>query len=384
MLPSVIQTVVQAILVASGLLLLAYAVMFITSRHYGRALLSVASGLVLLATTYFILFPLMTDRENERLRQQLATSQAEEARARTDLAKARRDHAEIEAERAAVARRLEQAKITHSAQLVAIHTEIERTRVALTHRDSGLELATTSASLPSAAERHEQVIARARELAALRPIPQARAQPAPPPQQVQPPEHKADQIRGLMDLRERMAVKMSTPSYDVEVYPDRELVGGRRGRYYVIDLKNADSGVRFFFEGGRYTLNRADGDFRRSLNAFVLDILNKLEGNVRHDLYVRGSADRAPYEGRFEDGHLYRQIRYLRNAGGDRYTSDVGERQLGTVVRNQDLPDLRAMFLSRIVADAYPVNPPKILEGAVTAKTRNRDRNAELILFVDW
>lgn len=384
MLPTVIQTVVQAILVASGLLLLAYAVIFISSRHYGRALLSVASGLVLLATTYFILFPLMADRESERLRQQLAVMQADEARARMDLAKAQRDHAEVEAEKALISRRLDQTRQTHSAQLDAIHAEIERTRAALTHRDSGLEMATTTASLPRVAGRHEQVIARARELAALRPIPQAHPQPAPPPQQEPRSEPRIDQVRGLLELREQMAVKMSTPSYDVEVYPDRELVGGRRGRYYVVDLKNADSGVRFFFEGGRYTLSRADGEFRRSLNAFILDILNKLDGNVRHDLYVRGSADRASYEGRFEEGHLYRQIRYLRNAGGDRYTSDIGERQLGTVVRNQDLPELRAMFLSRIVAEAYPVKPPKILEGAVTAKTSNRDRNAELILFVDW
>lgn len=384
MLPTAIQTVIQAILVATGLLLLAYAVMFVAARHYGRALLGVASGLVLLATSYFVLFPLMEDEEGQRLRQQLTATQAAEATVRADLAKVRRDHADAETEKAALTRRLEQAQRTHAAQLDQIQAEIERTRTALTHRDSGLELELTTASMPRVAERHEQVIARAQELALLRPRPQVQPQPAPPLPPAPQVEQRIEQVRGLVDLRERMAVKMSTPSYDVEVYPDREMVGGRRGRYYVVDLKNADSGIRFFFEGGRYTLSRADGEFRRSLNAFVLDILNKLDGNVRYDLFVRGSADRAPYEGRFEDGHLYRQIRFLRNGGGDRYTSEMGERTLGSMVRNQDLPELRAMFLSRLVADIYPVKPPYILEGGVTGKTSNRDRNAELILFVDW
>ena len=53
-------------------------------------------------------------------------------------------------------------------------------------------------------------------------------------------------------------------------------------------------------------------------------------------------------------------------------------------VRNQDLPDLRAAFMQKLVADNYPLKTPIILEGAVSPKTDDRDRNVELILFVDW
>lgn len=379
MLSTAMQTFVQAVLIATGLMILVYAVSSALSRQYARALLGVVCGLVFLATIYFFVFPSLGDTESQRLRDQLAAVQAEDARTRADLVKARRDHAQMEADNFALSQRLDQAARTHASHLDDILSEIDRTRTTLTRRETGLELEPGYYSLPRTNDRHEQAIARARELSALRPRP---LQPTPPPSpQV---EQRQDQLRNLMDLKERMAARMSTPSYDVEVYPDRELVGGRKGRYYVVDLKNAESGVRFFFEGGRYTLSRADGEFRRSLNAFIGDVLGKLDGNVRYDMFVRGSADRTPYEGRFEDGHQYRQIRYLRSAGGDKYLADQGERTLGSTVRNQDLPELRAMFLRKLVEDSYPVKPPIILEGVVSTKANSKDRNAELILFVDW
>ncbi len=62
----------------------------------------------------------------------------------------------------------------------------------------------------------------------------------------------------------------------------------------------------------------------------------------------------------------------------------LAERRVDGRVRNADLPDLRAAFLQKIVAETYPTKPPTILEGAVSPKTDNRDRHAELIMDVDW
>ena len=89
-----------------------------------------------------------------------------------------------------------------------------------------------------------------------------------------------------------MATRLSTPSYDVETYPDRELLRGRYGRYYVVDLKNAASGVRYYFEGGKYTLVRGTQEFRASLNTFVGDVLSKFEGKVNYQLFVRAAPTR--------------------------------------------------------------------------------------------
>jgi hypothetical protein len=182
-----------------------------------------------------------------------------------------------------------------------------------------------------------------------------------------------------------MAASVKTANYDVEPYPARELIGGRPGKYYVVDMKNAASGIRYFFDGGKYVLRTGTAEFRTSLNAFVADVLGKMEGNVRYDLFVRGSADNMPYEGRLDPAHEYRQISFLRQSGPDRYASQMAETLIDRgIVRNTDLPNLRAAFMRDLVASTYPVKPPVILEGAVAPKTSDRDRNVELILFVDW
>ena len=59
-------------------------------------------------------------------------------------------------------------------------------------------------------------------------------------------------------------------------------IRGRAGRYDVVDLANAASGVRFFFDGGKYTLARGSQEFRASLNTFIGDILSKVEGKDRN------------------------------------------------------------------------------------------------------
>jgi hypothetical protein len=54
------------------------------------------------------------------------------------------------------------------------------------------------------------------------------------------------------------------------------------------------------------------------------------------------------------------------------------------VVRNKVLTNLRAAFLKDLIREIHPVKPPDILEGAVTPVASDKNRNAELILFVEW
>jgi hypothetical protein len=195
---------------------------------------------------------------------------------------------------------------------------------------------------------------------------------------------RQDTTRDLVRLRDRLGTAIKTENYDVEPYPARELVGGRMGKYYAVDLKNAANGIRYFFEGGKYTLRTGQAEFRTSLNAFIGDVLKKVDGNARYDLFVRGSADAKPYEGRLEAGAEIRQVSYLRQVGADRYASEPADMTVGTVVRNTNLPNLRAAFMRDLVTSTYPIKPPLVLEGTVTPKTDDRDRNVELILFIDW
>ncbi len=191
-------------------------------------------------------------------------------------------------------------------------------------------------------------------------------------------------IKGLTDLRDKMSTRLETPNYDVSAYPGRDLVGERAGKYYVVDIKNAASGIRYYFQKGRYTIDRSGEEFRNSLNAFIGDVLKKLDGKVDYDMYVRGSADAIPYQGTLETGHEYHKISYLKRLGADKYGVDTGEVQIDSAVHNADLPFLRATFLQKIIGDVYPVKAPRVLEGSVSAKANDKDRNAEIIMFVGW
>ncbi len=359
----------------AGAALIVFAIMFALSRRYVPTFVALALGTGLIAVNYLVVLPALTDPEKERLRADFAELRRDESRIRGELAESTREMGRVEASYRQSQAAIEAQAKAHTAQLDRIGLELAEARSHLTSEAFGLVPPAPGAPMPSAHNGDDRVLAAARELRALRP------RAAPPSPRV---EDRQDQVRDLLQLKERMTARLSTPSYDVEVYPDRELVGGRRGRYYVVDLKDASSGVRYFFEGGRYTINRGASEFRGSLNAFISDVLSKIEGNARYDLFVRGSADSKPYQGRLEPGYEVRHVRYLRSAGQDKYRMEFGERAIDSVVRNDDLPDLRASFISHIVGESYPVKRPIVLEGAVTAKHDTKDRNVELILYIDW
>ncbi len=188
----------------------------------------------------------------------------------------------------------------------------------------------------------------------------------------------------VLKLRDSLAYGVETENYDVQVYPDNQLVGGRKGKYYVVDIKDAASGIKFKFDAGRYSLARSSRSFRESLGTFMREVVTKLEGSVAYNLYVRGSADAASYRGLPEKGYEFTGVTYLKAVDQGRYSSQSNRRDIGRTIRNEDLPFLRAEFLRSIVADVYPVKPPKVLEGKVTRGVDAADRNAELIMFVEW
>jgi hypothetical protein len=330
---------------------------------------------VLAALTYTTLWPALTlmaaGDEAARLRSELANVARQNETLQTDM-KSTKALAERQTSDIALLTR------SQSERLITLQAEIDRVVGTVADPRSGLAVEVpTRAALSSAshgtATHFDRVTSSIRDLATIR------------PKEVAAATRTTDQTRDLMQLRDRMGARLSTPSYDVEVYPDKELVGGRVGKYYVVDLKDAASGIRYYFDGGRYTLPRGNTEFRSSLNSFIGDVLGKMQGNVRYDLFVRGSADRKPYEGRFEQGQEITSVRYFRSLGGDKYGKDQAELKISDgVVRNRDLPNLRAAFLKGLITDIYPVKPPEVLEGSVTTADSTKDRNAELILFVEW
>lgn len=363
--------IIAGLLLGAGFLF--YMGRFLFTEHYlVKGVIAIALGVGLLGATVLRVIPALTDDGNDKLNERIAALTKEGAALKADKGRLEAEAKRLTAEQAAAAKRLADLDRQRGEELEGIQADLADLHSRLSEPATGIVV--ERASGPEPADRADQVRAAIGTLSAFRVKPAA----------VAAAPITADQTKELTQLRDKMSARMTTPNYDVEVYPDKEMVRGRQGRYYVVDLKNATSGVRYFFPGGKYTLSAGDKEFRASLNTFVADILSKFDGKVRYDLYVRGNADVKPYAGRLEPGFEFRQIRYVRSLGGDKYGVDMGQRDVADAVRNEDLPDLRAAFMQKLIADAYPVKKPIILEGSVTGKSDDRDRNAELIMFVDW
>ena len=334
------------------------------------AWLTLAGALLLGVYSLTAYFGLSADStasdELNRVRAQLASSRSEGEVKQRRIEGFDTEKAKLQAETLAL-------NDQHSRHLVAVLQSIQGVQGA-TSKDTG-EPASTMPSTISSMNNTDKYNVIERELATLRRLLELTAK-----------NRKAtpDETAELMKLKDRLNTAIQTPNYDVSVYPDPELIKGRRGKYYVIDVKDAEQGARYFFQGGKYTISTRQEQFRSSLNTFVKDVLEKMQGRVEYQLMVRGSADSKPWRGQFEPGHEYKNLRFLKAIGGDKYVNETSDLVLGTPLNNGDLPNLRAAFLQKVVGSVYPVKEPLILQGTVSSQVSDGDRNAELILFVNW
>jgi hypothetical protein len=213
---------------------------------------------------------------------------------------------------------------------------------------------------------------------------------------VEPPKATADkadraketataQSETLAALRKSLDAGMSGLSYRITALGDPELVGGRTGKYYVVELRSPKTGNRFTFDGGKYTFQTSGPTFAASYRAFEGDVLRQLQGQMQFDLFVRGSADGQAYSGgQLETGHHYQRISYFPSIGGGKYLGNQATIDVQPAVKNSDLPNLRGEYLRRVLSELYPSKPAYVLEGQVFKKDSPAARYAELILFVGW
>jgi hypothetical protein len=364
-----------ATLVSGYLMILGIRAYHSGHRPTGLTAIAAAFGLVIVTGVHLYGHVLTDDAESVALLSRISILERGLSASETD-----RVALKIEAERALEGRAA--VERNHADRMAQVATTVGEIHSRIRDPDTGIQVGTSNAAPPSkTATRDDKILA---DLASLKSIVAKRGVPQVVIQKAEG-SHRVDETRDLIRLKDQMATEVKTPNYDVGVYPDKELVKGRVGRYYVVDLKNAASGIRYYFDGGKYTISRSIPEFRTSLNAFIKDVLGKLDGNVNYELLVRGRADRKPWQGQLDSTHAYSQVTFLRSAGGDKYLSEVGEKRFDpSGLTNDDLPNLRASFLREIVTETYPVKPPMILEGTVSSTDDEKDRNVELLLYVDW
>lgn len=195
-------------------------------------------------------------------------------------------------------------------------------------------------------------------------------------------------VRQVFELQKQMGgTGRITDFYELKILPADEMVTGKRGRYYSVYLKDAEKKERFQFGGGEYVIASFNATFRRSLTAFVRDVLGVIEGGVEYDLFVRGNASATPFrrERPLIEGFAYTAVDYLPKAIDGQYMQGASKSlSIPSSYNNPELPYLRAAFLQDTIFKFYPIKKPTLLESDISTSRDRGEQFAEILLYVNW
>ena len=184
--------------------------------------------------------------------------------------------------------------------------------------------------------------------------------------------------------------EVQRPYWEATFHPDDEVVEGYRGRYFQVQLKDADKAVKLLFGPGEYHMSKSDfrDQYGSVIGAFVTEALAAIKKDQRAGvkLFVQGSADisgATSFRGNLDESFYYDQLNLLplkgsENFGGTEESRDVPERGF----TNEDLPNLRGRFMQEMIGFYSKKLQPILLEGSVKEKVDEEDRNAVIYLFL--
>jgi hypothetical protein len=183
------------------------------------------------------------------------------------------------------------------------------------------------------------------------------------------------------DLRRKLDSHMETPFYTFQPLEQRTLVVGLTGSWYVIRPKLG--GKPFVFADGQFRLPEGVQELRESALQLRKDILAPIRQVAKSlRLFLRGSADYRRLLGAPKELDA-RELRILPRLPDGTYGATPRRLPHPAHVRNADLPNLRADWLSQHIGTALA------LESADIAILENppatgHERTVDVILYVEW
>ena len=185
--------------------------------------------------------------------------------------------------------------------------------------------------------------------------------------------------------------EVERPYWNAVFHPDNEVVEGEKGRYFEVQLKDANKNVKLLFGPGEYFISKSD--FRKkygsTIGAFVTEALHTMNKGDQQKikLFIQGSADisgQATFSGKLNDQFLYEDITVLsQKADKERFSNTpINKKTPKTNFRNTHLPDLRAEYLKEMIKVYSKKFDPIVLEGVVKGLNDKEERNAIIYLFI--
>lgn len=182
-------------------------------------------------------------------------------------------------------------------------------------------------------------------------------------------------------------IGINTDDYKTTKLPTKEKVQGDKGCYYLIDLKDAKQPPEIIlFDAGKYTKEELDRVTLNSLEKINKEIFYKLKSNnISYKVFVIGSADIAGDSKPYIDELIEKdslEIKFLiKNPNNsEQYLNEYETKIIPKKYANKHLPNLRAAYIQEKLKnlDIYS----EILNGEVTKKVNEKERNAAIILYL--
>ena len=184
--------------------------------------------------------------------------------------------------------------------------------------------------------------------------------------------------------------EVERPFWEATFHPDDEVVEGYRGRYFQVQLKDADKSIKLLFGPGEYHMSKADfrDQYGSVIGAFVTEALAAIKKKDRDGvkLFVQGSADISganSFRGNLDESFLYDDITLLPLKGSENFGGQEESRTIRAKgFTNEDLPNLRGRFMQEMIGRYSKKLSPILLEGSVKKEVDEEDRNATIYLFL--
>ena len=198
-------------------------------------------------------------------------------------------------------------------------------------------------------------------------------------------KNNMDQIEGMNGSGGLYTIK--------KILSSDEIIKGKKGTYYRIDLNNAKYSELMKFGLEEFEADQLTNYFASFTDAITTDINDALaKGGFEHEFFIRGSADRGNNRPLGELNEVKRVDYFPKE--GNYYLSDPITKKIPINYTNVDLPYLRADYVKGVLTkQIMEIKKQKslsadikinLLEGRITPNLDENDRVVNVFLFVNW
>jgi hypothetical protein len=178
-------------------------------------------------------------------------------------------------------------------------------------------------------------------------------------------------------------VLASSPRIEIRKLENREMVQGEIGDYYLIGLKDRQTGSPIIFPPAQFIIFEKESQLHSAVDELREAVLQRIPPDWRYRLFVRGYADGGSFKEPIRDA-AYRNLEFLppADSSGSSYRSQSISKRLGRDFENRDLPNLRGAFIARTLKASIKGESPVLLGNAPGAGTNKASRRADIILLI--